>query len=125
MPTPPTIIPRKRRVQRKRRVAESTPTPPPAAVTITQVTHAAAGESVLRVSFSGPVAWDGSTVPSAFEAFTEDGFFDPCVNVDAAGTDWVELEFNANVAPGAAWRVNAAMAGITPAVAWPANGIVS
>ena len=43
----------------------------------------------------------------------------------ASGSDWIEVEFNAEVAIGAAWQLNGPAAGITPAVAWPQAGVVT
>ena len=78
----------------------------------------------LVVTFSGPITWDGSTVPSAFQAFTTDEDFQSCINVNEVGAAYVKLEFNADVDAGAAWQLVGPMAGISPAVAWPQTGVV-
>ncbi|HEX3355953.1 MAG TPA: hypothetical protein VHS31_03135 [Tepidisphaeraceae bacterium] len=120
MSLPTTITPSKRRVRRKRRDVQVART----GLTIVNVT---VGDLTfnLKVFFSAPIAWDGSTVPFAFSAFTNDGVMEGCIYVDAVGADWIEVEFNADVSVGAAWQLEAAMDGITPAVRWPQNGTVA
>jgi hypothetical protein len=79
----------------------------------------------LIVTFSGAITWNGVDVPNAFRAFTDDGFFEGCIEVLDVGADWIRVGFNAGVAVGAAWELDSAMAGITPAVAFPQSGTVS
>ena len=97
---------------------------PPAGLTIINVTPGTA-PGLLYVEFSAPISWNGVDVPYAFEAYTQDEVMEPCIYVNSVGANFVELEFNVPVDVGAAWQVNAAMAGITPAVAWPQSGVVS
>ncbi len=77
----------------------------------------------MFVYFTGPIFWNGVDVPYEFKAVTDDGLDSPA-NVLSAGEDFIELEFNANVAFGAAWELDGAMAGISPAVVFPASGTV-
>ena len=84
-----------------------------------------ASDTQLKITFAAPVAWNGTDVPSAFMAYTNDGFMDGCIGVNDTGADWIIVEFNAGVDPGVPWELNAAMAGITPGVAFPQNGTVS
>lgn len=88
------------------------------------ITSVITSGSEVAVHFSGPVAWDGVTVPSAFQAFTTDEQFQSCINVTEVGAAFVKLEFNAGVDPGAAWILTGPMAGITPDIAWPQSGTV-
>ena len=77
------------------------------------------------VTFSGPITWDGSTIPANFQAFTSDEDFQSCINVLETGANWIKVEFNASVDAGAAWQLIGSMDGITPAIAWPQNGTVN
>ena len=119
---PPDFIPLKPPRRRKRR-AMGAPLPPPLGLMITDVEITTVAQQ-LKVSFSGPIIWNGTDVPGEFKAFTTDGFFDSPINVIGVGADWMELEFNGAVLAGAAWELNGAMAGITPDVAWPQSGVV-
>ena len=111
---------RKRRGQR--RTKSSAPPPPPLGLLITSVTISIGAQIIVH--FSGAIVWNGIDLPYAFQAFTQDGFFDVPVGVIGAGADWIELEFNAGCDPGAAWQLVGPMAGITPEVAWPQSGVV-
>src|SRR5271154_3560663 len=88
---------------------------PPIGLLITQVTIPGE-DTVLRVYFSAAISWDGSSVPTQFKAFTNDGFMDSPIDVVSVGTDWIEVEFNGGLVVGRAWELDGAMAGITPAV---------
>jgi hypothetical protein len=79
----------------------------------------------VKIHFASNVTWNGTDVPSAFKADTIDGPLDGCINVLGSGPNWIEVEFNGDVAVGANWQVAAPMAGITPAVAWPQSGVVT
>ena len=91
---------------------------------ITAVQHQTTREEVI-IRFSGPVTWNGVDQPTTFEATTDDGPDQPCLDVLASGADWIKVEFNAGVDVGAAWELVGEMAGITPRIAWPQNGTVS
>ena len=108
---------------RKRRGQPKPTAQPPSGLIITSVTISIGAQ--LVVHFSGPIAWNGLDIPYAFQAFTQDGFFDVPVGVIGVGPDWMELEFNAGCDPGAAWQLVGPMAGITPDIAFPQNGVVS
>ena len=96
----------------------------PAGVSIVEVANGSFGTQLV-ITFSGAIAWNGVDVPSAFRAFTGDGFFDGCIEVIGVGSNWIEVGFNAGVAPGAAWELNGVMDGITPEVSFPASGTVA
>ena len=108
--------------KRPRRHARHAPTP--AGLLITSVEHQAIREEVI-IRFSGPVTWNGVDQPTAFEATTDDGPDQACLDVLATGTDWIKVEFNGGVDVGAAWELVGPMVGITPAIAWPQSGVVS
>ena len=114
------FTPRRPMHRRKRRLGAAAPT----GVLITSVEHQTTREEVI-IRFSAPVTWNGVDVPSNFEATTDDGPDQPCLDVLATGADWIKVEFNGGVDVGAAWELVGAMAGITPAVAWPQSGTVS
>lgn len=113
------FIPRKRSHGRRKQQRP----PFSAGVVITSVEHQTTREEVI-VRFNGPITWDGETVPSNFEATTDDGPDQGCINVLGTGPDWIKVEFNGGVDVGAAWELVGEMAGITPRVAWPQNGEV-
>ena len=120
MSNPTPFITARRRVHRKRR---DVPVGAANGLLIASVeVQAIANQLIVR--FSGPIVWNGVEVPYEFVAFTEDGFMDPPANVLGAGADWMELEFNASVAPGAAWELNGPMLGISPEVSFPQAGVV-
>jgi hypothetical protein len=100
----------------------------PGGVTITSVEHQATREEVI-IRFSGPITWNGVDQPTAFEATTDDGPNQPCLDVLATGTDWIRVEFNGGVDVGAAWELTGEMAGISGTggarVAWPQSGVVT
>lgn len=81
--------------------------------------------SEIIINFSDSVTWDGSTVPSSFQAFTTDGDWQSVINVLGTGASWIRVEFNAGVDVGAGWALTGPMEGITPAIAWPQNGTVA
>jgi len=91
---------------------------------ITAVEHQTTREEVI-IRFSGAIAWNGVDQPTAFEATTDDGPKQACLDVLASGPDWIKVEFNGGVDVGAAWALAGAMAGISPPVAWPQSGIVT
>ena len=115
---PPPLRPRRNRKRAKAPV----PVAVPPGLTITSVVPQTPAEEV-KIFFAGPIVWDGVTTPSNFKAFTGDGFLDSPIDVLAVGPDWIEVEFNAGVAAGAAWELQGAMEGFTPAVAWPQAGV--
>ena len=96
--------------------------PPPTGLTITSVVVQGA-DSQLRVTFSANITWDGETIPTAFQAFTHDGYLDACIAVVGTGSNYVDLEFNAGIDVGAAWEINAPMDGISPAILVPQSGV--
>ena len=112
------LAPRKRKS--RRRVGSGVPN----GILVTSV-HLSTPATQVKIFFAGNVTWNGSDVPSAFRADTIDGPLDACINVLGTGPDWIEVEFNGNVAAGANWQVDGPMAGITPAVAWPQSGVVT
>jgi hypothetical protein len=112
------LAPRKRKS--RRRVGSGVPN----GILVTSV-HLSTPATQVKIFFAGNVTWNGSDVPSAFRADTSDGPLDACINVLGTGPDWIEVEFNGNVAAGANWQVDGPMAGITPAVAWPQSGVVT
>lgn len=91
---------------------------------LTIVSVVSTGSEVV-VQFSDSITWDGSTVPSAFQAFTTDEDWQSCINVTETGASYIKVEFNAGVDPGAGWALDGPMAGITPDIAWPQGGTVS
>ena len=109
-------------VQRKRKSRRHVGPGVPNGLLITQVQRQTDG---LRIYFAGNVAWNGLDVPSAFRADTSDGPLDGCINVLGTGPNWIEVEFNGSVSVGADWEVDAPMAGISPAVAYPQLGKVT
>ena len=114
------FIPRpKFRRRNKRRIY-----PYSAGVLITSVEHQTTREELI-IRFDAPITWDGETVPTNFEATTDDGPDKGCINVLGTGPDWIKVEFNGGVNVGAAWELVGEMAGITPRVAWPQSGVVS
>ena len=122
MNTNNTFTPRRPMHRRKRRLGA---TPGGAAgLLITSVEHQTTREEVI-IRFSAPVTWNGTDVPANFQATTDDGPDQGCINVLGTGPDWIQVEFNGGVDVGAAWELVGAMAGITPAVAWPQSGTVS
>ena len=110
-----------RKVPRRRERQQTKPAP--AGLLITSV-ELQTYTSSLTIRFSGPIVWNGTDVPQAFETTTEDGPDQGCVNVLGSGPDWITVEFNSGVEVGAPWRVTGPMAGITPAIAWPQSGVV-
>lgn len=100
------------------------PIPGPNGVLITSV-HNTGTPTQVKIYFAANVVWNGTDVPSAFRADTSDGPLDGCINVLGTGPDWIEVEFNGDVATGANWAVDAPLAGILPAIAWPQSGGVT
>src|SRR5215831_7428806 len=86
-------------------------TRPPVGLAIVAVRTSTPAEQV-KIYFSAPITWNGTDTPTSFMAYTSDGFVDSCINVIAAGSDWIEVEFNGSVAAGADWQLNGPMAGI-------------
>lgn len=99
-------------------------TRPPVGLSIVAVKTSTPPEQV-KIYFSAPITWNGTDTPTAFMAYTADGFVDSCINVIATGVDWIEVEFNGSVAAGADWQVNTPLVGISPAVTWPQSGTVT
>src|SRR5690242_8603567 len=75
---------------------------PPVGLLITSVEHQSTREEVI-IRFSGPVTWNGTDQPTAFEATTDDGPNQACLDVLGTGPDWIKVEFNGGVDIGAAW----------------------
>jgi hypothetical protein len=117
-----TFIPKRPMRRRKRRLGAGTGGA--AGVLITSVEHQTIREEVI-IRFSGPITWNGVDQPTAFEATTDDGPDQPCLDVLATGADWIRVEFNGGVDVGAAWALVGPMAGISPVIAWPQSGMVS
>ena len=115
----PTIIPAKTRTHRRRKPVEPGT---PSGLVITSVAVQGA-DSQLRVTFSSNITWDGETIPTAFTAYTHDGYLDACIAVVGTGSNYVDLEFNAGIDVGAAWELNGTMEGISPAILVPQSGV--
>ena len=116
------FIPRKPAHRRRKRQPGGAAAP--TGLLITSVEHQTYTAS-LTIRFNGPITWNGTDVPQAFETTTEDGPNQGCVNVLGSGPDWITVEFNSGVEIGARWELTGAMAGVTPLVAWPQSGTVS
>ena len=115
-------------VTRKRKSRRHAGTGVPSGILIASVEHQTIREEVI-IRFSGPVTWNGVDQPTAFEATTDDGPNQACLDVLASGPDWIRVEFNGAVDAGAAWELVGPMAGITgtggAAIAWPQSGNVT
>jgi hypothetical protein len=114
------IIPKK---PRRRRRLPSAERAQPGGLRIASVVNGSAPER-LRINFAANVTWNGVGRPLSFQAYTGDEFMDSALDVVETGTDWIEVDFNAEVTLGAAWQLIAPLDGIAPAVAWPQNGDV-
>jgi hypothetical protein len=125
------MFPAPRRHRRKRQVPDAAapvpppppPPPPPPGLAIVSVTGNP-GDGFAAITFSADIVWDGESSPSAFRVLTASGM-QGALSVLDVGADWIVVEFDAGLAEDATWELNAAMAGITPAVAWPQSGVVT
>lgn len=112
MPIPPSIIPSKRRVRRKRR-ASAAPSGTFPSGTITVLSVLAQTDHIVVWTFSEDASTDGSAIQQLLVQTTV-GLLAPAESWQGAAANQIACNYdNGEVAPGAAWQVTAQPEGIT------------